>query len=333
MAESNARRIESLWYGHSKLAWLLLPLSLLYWLISGLHRWCYSAGVFKRYRSPVPVVVVGNVTAGGAGKTPVVIWLARQLQASGLRPGIISRGYGGERDVDVMPVDADSDPQVAGDEPVLIARSTGFPVQVGADRRAAIEALLSRADIDVIVSDDGLQHYALERDAELVVVDGERLLGNGFLLPAGPLRESATKLQAADAVVFNGGEEAANRFELIPGPLVNLSTGEQRSLESFSGVTVAALAGIGNPQRFYSLLTGAGLQVQPVPADDHQRIPLNALPSDHPVLMTEKDAVKYQPGSEPLQPENLWYLPVRAVFKREEEQALVMKIRSLLRTD
>jgi len=324
-----ARSLEALWYSDSPLVWLLLPLSLLYWVLTGLRKACYRIGLFKSNKLDVPVVVVGNITAGGAGKTPVVIWLARQLAANGYKPGIVSRGYGGKRRSDLMAVTADSDPSEAGDEPVLIARSTGFPVQVCSRRTSAALALLSRGDVDVIVADDGLQHYALRRDVELAVVDGERRLGNRWLLPAGPLREPASRLLSVDQVLHNGGADSTrNRFVLVPGPAVNLRSGEQKALAEFSGQAVQALAGIGNPQRFYTLLGEHGISSTPLDVPDHGKLADSELPLTATLLMTEKDAIKY----DAVTGDDWWYVPVRAVFEPNNERELLATITAKLRT-
>jgi len=324
-----ARRIESIWYDgahyRSLLFWCLLPFSLLYWFVTAVRRTLYRFRLLPSSGPGVPVIVVGNIVAGGAGKTPVVIWLARQLAALGYKPGIVSRGYGGERSQDQMPITGDSDPAEAGDEPVLIARATGFPVMVGSKRAAAAKKLAERDDVNIIVSDDGLQHYALGRDFELVVVDAVRRNGNGFVLPAGPLRELAGRLHQADQVVVNGGsEDEPFSFQLIPGPAVHLGTGEHKPLQDFAGQTVSAVAGIGNPARFYELLSSAGVQPEPLAVPDHGRLPEEQLRLSGTVIMTEKDAIKYSASAG----DDWWYIPVKALFSAEDEQALADRIQA-----
>jgi tetraacyldisaccharide 4'-kinase len=192
------------WYKSGVWQFVLMPLSWLFLLLSSLRRLAYRLGIFKTIRLPVPVIVVGNITVGGTGKTPLVIWLAEQLAQAGYKPGIISRGYGGKNDLP-MAVTDNSDPAIAGDEPVMIAGRTIASVWVGRDRAATGMALLNaHPACDLIISDDGLQHYRLTRDAEIVVIDGQRHFGNGRLLPAGPLREPARRLASVDAVVSNG---------------------------------------------------------------------------------------------------------------------------------
>jgi len=327
------RRIELLWYKPEGLDVLLMvllaPFTLLYFCLTALRRFAYRTGVFPVVKADVPVIVVGNITTGGTGKTPIVIWLARQLQAQGFRPGIVSRGYGGERTQDQMSVEAASLPAEVGDEPYLMYRATGFPVQVGSDRATAVQSLLARGDVDVVVSDDGLQHYRMARCVEIAVLDSARGLGNGWLLPSGPLRESRQRLATVDVVLWNGAGETAHKdiagvaFDLVPGPAVNLKTGEHRALQLFSGQQVSALAGIGNPQRFYDLLQRFQLEPTPVVSSDHGRVDLAAVLRDgKPVLMTEKDAVKYSDTADT----NCWYVPVRAAFDVADEQQLMHRI-------
>ncbi len=289
--------LEKIWYGNRLLAFPLLPLSALFGLVSGLRRVLYGTGLKKVHRFPAPVIVVGNLAVGGTGKTPLVIWLCEHLRSRGFRPGIVSRGYGGSASHWPQQVRADSDPVVVGDEAVLLARRTGCPMCVSPDRPAAVEALLQHSNCDIVVSDDGLQHLAMGRDLEIVVVDGRRGLGNGFLLPAGPLREPPGRLRKADLVI-----SSATRWEDVPVmhivkprlvPLVESSV-RPRPLASFSGQRVHAVAGIGNPQRFFDLLTDHGMEVIPHVFPDHhafRRMDLWFEP-DLPVVMTEKDAVK-----------------------------------------
>ena len=222
--------IDKIWSGRSKLYWLLLPFSFLYGAVSGLRRLLFRCGLKKSRRMPVPVVVVGNLTAGGNGKTPVVIWLTEQLLARGYRPGVVSRGYGGKSDHYPLLITKDTTTAQAGDEPVLIARRTGVPVAVAPDRAAAVEAILQHAPVDVIITDDGLQHYALQRDMEIVVIDGERRFGNGWWLPAGPMRERAGRLKQVDAVIVNGGtaQPGETAMQLVPGEAVNLADGTRK---------------------------------------------------------------------------------------------------------
>jgi tetraacyldisaccharide 4'-kinase len=290
--------LEALWQRRSPATLLLLPLSWLFGGLVKLRRWYWTSGPGRPRRLPVPVIVVGNITAGGTGKTPVVDWLVGVCRTAGFVPGIVSRGYGGRSRSLPHLVQADDDAAEVGDEPLLLRRRTGVPVCICPDRVAAGERLLAEG-VNLLIADDGLQHYRLARDVEIAVVDGERRLGNGWLLPAGPLRESPGRLAEVDAVLLNGGtgDQAGSVFQVRTDVAVALGGGERRSLDSFRGQQVRALAGIGNPQRFYAQLAAAGMEVTPVPVADHQRVSLAGLfrDVDTPVFMTEKDAVKYQP--------------------------------------
>jgi tetraacyldisaccharide 4'-kinase len=301
------RAIERIWYGGSAWRWPLLPLSLAFYCVSTLRRAAYRTPLKQSIELPAPVVVVGNLTAGGTGKTPFVIWLAEQLTARGWSPGIVARGYGGRAKTWPQRVRPDSSPDLVGDEPVLLAMRTGLPIVVGPDRVAAARALLAGGDVDVVLSDDGLQHYRLARTYEIAVVDGLRGFGNGWCLPAGPLREPASRLRTVDAVVVNrGGSErepaAAPLLEaslsvpmtLAVSRVYRVADGAPAQLEAFAGRTVHAVAGIGNPERFFAALERAGLGVLRHPLRDHARIDAASLPREPgvPVLLTEKDAVK-----------------------------------------
>lgn len=283
------------WQHRGVLSWLLFPLSLLFALGAGFRRFCYRSRLFDRYRSPVPVVVVGNITVGGSGKTPLVSWLVEFLRARGWRPGIVSRGYGGRASRWPQQVRGDSDPFVVGDEAVLLAQRVGCPVCVSPNRPQAIKAMLEHTDVNIVLSDDGLQHYAMDRDIEIAVIDGERRLGNGFLLPAGPLREPASRLKSVDFVICNG-EPAHGEFsmQLKQPRLRGLQDGIETPLQAYAGRRVRAIAGIGNPQRFFDMLTRFGLVVEGVEFPDHHAFSAQDLAFDDgkPLLMTEKDAVK-----------------------------------------
>lgn len=326
--------IARIWSGASRLYWLLLPFSLLYGLITTLLRYSYRCGWRHAWRAPVPVVVVGNLTAGGNGKTPLVIWLVEQLQRKGFRVGVVSRGYGGKAECYPLIVDDAVTTAQAGDEPVLIYQRTGAAVAVAPQRRQAVEALMARFTPDIIVTDDGLQHYALARDIELVVVDGVRRFGNGWWLPAGPMRERASRLQSVDAIVVNGGEPRAGEISmhLQPGQAVNLLNGETRPVMTLQHAV--AMAGIGHPPRFFATLRAEGVTiVREVTFADHQTYSpeeIRALTEDNeqPLLMTEKDAVKCRAFAQA----NWWYLPVDAVLSQPGAATLLNKIEALLAT-
>jgi tetraacyldisaccharide 4'-kinase len=273
----------------------LLPLSLLFRGLVALRRVGYRVGLLRSRRFPVPLIVVGNISVGGTGKTPLVIWLAGHLRRQGWRPGIVSRGYGGRARRWPQQVRPDSDTAIVGDEAVMLAARTGCPMCVGPDRPAAVQALLAHTAVDIVIADDGLQHYALGRDLEIAVVDGGRRLGNGFLLPAGPLREPASRLKTVDMVVVNGqGSEGEYAMKLFQPQLRALHGDGRAQLDDFAGRAVHAVAGIGNPQRFFELLARHAIEVRAHAFADHHAFTRADLAFDDglPVLMTEKDAVK-----------------------------------------
>lgn len=275
------------------------------------------------------IVVVGNITVGGSGKTPLVIRLCRVLHQAGLRPGVVSRGYG-RSSRKMMDVGPDSSASDTGDEPLVIARRTGAPVVVSADRCAGARHLFARG-VDVVITDDGLQHHRLPRSIEICVVDGEREFGNGMLLPAGPLREPVGRLNEVDFVVINGSEplgsldEKAVRMLFVPGLLYSLSGEETWRLSQFAGCRVNALAGIGNPERFFKTLEQGGLQLKKHVFPDHHvysASDFSSLEPGWPTIMTEKDAVKCRG----LELDNAWYLSVEASLSSAWEQSLLARL-------
>jgi tetraacyldisaccharide 4'-kinase len=312
------RSLEQYWYRFSPLHLFLWPLSLLFGAVAAARRALYRAGFLKVTKLSVPVIVVGNITIGGTGKTPLVIWLTEWLRDHGYVPGVVCRGYassgGGPR-----PALPDSDPASVGDEAVLLARRCASPVWVGADRVAAAQALLrSHAECNVILSDDGLQHYALGRAMEVAVIDGERGFGNRLLLPAGPLREPLQRLDAVDAVVINGPalfardklphEVPAFDMQLGGSVFYDVLNPEKRAgPERFAQAEVHAVAAIGNPERFFNQLRELGLSFTAHPFPDHHAFSAAdfAFAGDAAVLMTEKDAVKCERFCN----ENFWALP------------------------
>ncbi len=323
--------IERLWSGRSPFYRLLLPFSLMYGLISNIIRLSYQWGWRKAWRAPVPIIVVGNLTAGGNGKTPVVIWLVETLQHAGLRVGVVSRGYGGKAAHYPLVLDANTTCMAAGDEPVLIYQRTHAAVAVSPVRSEAVKALLAIGEIDIIVTDDGLQHYALARDIEIVVVDGVRRFGNGWWLPAGPMRERASRLKQVDAVIINGGDTQQDEIamQLRAGNAINMKSGQTCPVSRFR--QVVAMAGIGHPPRFFQTLRQQGIiPVKEVAFADHQEYreaDLLALVTDPQVLMmTEKDAVKCQRFAH----DNWWYLPVDAHMS-SQANALIARIIALCR--
>jgi len=304
------KRLEYYWYTRSPWPLLLAPLSLVYCLFVRARRRLYQTGVLPSQHLPVPVIIVGNLTAGGTGKTPLVVWLAGFLKSSGYRPGIVARGYRGKARHWPQRVRPDSDPQMVGDEAVLLADLCGCPMAVAPLRAAAARALLEHSDCDLILADDGLQHYALQRDVEIAVVDGIRRLGNGFCLPAGPLREPAARLAGVDLVVVNGlagrDEYPMNIKAVMAHRLHDRSL--CRELASFRHQSVHAVAGIGNPERFFETLRQAGIRVEEHAFPDHYAFTAKDLDfgDAQPVFMTAKDAVKCRKF--PLK--NAWCVPV-----------------------
>jgi tetraacyldisaccharide 4'-kinase len=298
------------WYRRGLLAWLLWPASLLFGIAAALRRLLYRLRLLPSSHPGIPVIVVGNLVAGGSGKTPLVMWIAEHLKRKGWSPAIVSRGYGARIETPRAATIAD-DAATVGDEPIVLARRSGCPVWVGPDRVAVIAALrAAHPDVDVLVLDDGLQHYRLRRDLEIAVVDG-RGFGNGLLLPAGPLREPASRLRAVDAVVSHGSALKGYAMQLKGAELHRMTdAADRRPASAFAGQKVHAVAGIGEPNRFFLHLARLGVKVAPHPFPDHHRFTPKELDfgDDAAVLMTEKDAVKLRRVAQP----NWWVLPVTA---------------------
>ncbi|MGB5631130.1 MAG: tetraacyldisaccharide 4'-kinase [Woeseiaceae bacterium] len=331
--------IHRVWYEDAPSGWILVPLSGLYWLVLGLRKFLYDCGALQTRKADIPVVVVGNITAGGTGKTPTVLWLVEQLRARGFTPGIVSRGYGGSKASTSMRVEADSDAAVAGDEPVLLARRGRCQVVVDPDRARAA-AMLAADGADVVIADDGMQHYRLARDYEICVIDGVRGLGNRRLLPAGPLREGVQRLADVEQVLVNGvlqrsdralttAEQNAISFELVATEACRLNGSLARPIDRFAGTTVHGVAAIGNPRRFFDLLRLHGIQVIEHEYPDHAELSIADLEfgDDFEVFMTEKDAVKLGRGSK----DKFWYVPVELTMDPVESAPLLEQIESRLR--
>lgn len=309
------------WASRGPLSWPQLPFAALFFVVSALRRLAWRVGLFHSQRLRAPVIVIGNVAAGGSGKTPVVIWLVQALRAQGWTPGVISRGYGGRASgpTDVRP---HSDPGEVGDEPVLISRRSGAPVWIGRDRPTVGRALLAcHPEVDVIISDDGLQHYRLARDVEVVVLD-ERVLGNALPLPAGPMREPLSRVRQAHLAILHGEASERTRRAIggVPTASMSLSAGSLYRLQSpeevttpaaLKGLMLKAVAGIGRPERFFESLRALGLAPRDMRAfPDHHAFSARDLALDgaDALLMTEKDAIKCRP----IAPEQTWVLPVDA---------------------
>jgi tetraacyldisaccharide 4'-kinase len=326
----------NMWYERRRPPWGLVFISNVYGAAARLRRVMYARRLRLSTRLSRPVIVVGNLSVGGTGKTPLVCWLVGSLQQRGFKPGVVTRGYGGSSRQPRI-IQAQDDAAVVGDEPVLIARRTQVPVAIGRNRPAAAQLLIDMG-CDIIVSDDGLQHYAMARNCEIAVVDGERRFGNGYLLPAGPLREPLQRIRSVNAIVVNGGPVIGASDELrTAGALtmclkarvaIAVTDGESRALNEFAGQAVHAIAAIGNPQRFFDLLQRSGIEVIAHPLPDHA--PLRAadifFADDLPVLMTEKDAVKC--GK--IAGLRHWYVPVDVVFDNDDSVTLLKTVTNTL---
>lgn len=321
--------INNLWYSNHPLGLVLAPLGWLFCATVQMRRHAYQQGWLPSQRVNVPVIVVGNLTVGGTGKTPLVIWLARFLKPQGFKPGIVSRGYRGHANSWPQFVYPDSDPHLVGDEPVLLARHSDCPVVVAPRRLLAVQSLLERYDCNVILSDDGLQHYALQRDIEIAVVDDIRRYGNRRCLPAGPLREPLSRLAQLDFMVTKGAalnNEVSMQYDLKPLRRVSDDSIWQ-PLSVLRGQTVHALAGIGHPARFFNRLRDQGLKLHCHEFPDHQVYRVADIQfNDHlPVIMTEKDAVKCQS----LAGQQHWYLPIEARLPLDFGRRLLEKLKKV----
>jgi len=329
------RLIEKVWFQGHFAKWLmvplLLPLMLIFAVISFCRRIAFKLGLLKSFKVSVPVVVVGNIGIGGNGKTPVTLYLVEQLTAKGLKVGVVSRGYGSKAPYYPYQVNEESSAEQAGDEPLLIFQRSGIPVVIGADRVKGCQQLIDQG-CEIIIADDGLQHYGLERDIEICVFDGERKWGNGCLLPVGPLRESLSRVKSIDFIVVNGESwqdqalfRSAIRMDLQGGELKSLGTGETKTISHFQAQRVNAVAAIGNPERFFQALEAQGLSIQRHGFNDHHAYSESDLDfeNDLPIIMTEKDAVKCR--SFKLQ--NAWYLPVSAKLSNDLASQIISALK------
>lgn len=323
------KKLQKSWYSKSGLTTALLPLSWFFCTVVELRRLLYRLKILRTTKLPVPVIVVGNITVGGTGKTPLVIEVASILKQQGYRPGIISRGYGGKAKTWPQQVRPDGDPTMVGDEAILIARRTHCPMAVGPDRVASAKALLKYTDCNIIISDDGLQHYSLARDIEIAVIDGVRRYGNENCLPAGPLRERTSRLQHVDFKISNGVATAdefpmtyqSEKLRRADDPSVFLD------LSSLQNQTVHAVAGIGNPQRFFDQLRSNQLDIVEHAFPDHYAFEKKDLDFGEiqPIVITEKDAVKCQRFSLL----NVWFQPIKAILDEQFVQQLLVKLEKI----
>lgn len=334
------KSITHYWHSLNTVSLALAPVSLLFCLLVSIRRYLYRSGIMTSCSMPVPVIVVGNIYIGGNGKTPFVIWLVEQLKLAGYKPAVVSRGYGAREQSADFPwprqVDVQQDPLLFGDEPFMIHQVTGCPVMVDPQRCRALKAIIEQTDCDIIISDDGLQHYAMQRFMEINISDAGRLYGNGLCLPAGPLRETVSRLSQVDYIVYNvsrgqldlaiqakmqlrkngllsGNKEFFMDYDFSTLHAVSAGSGEAMTLSDFKGKIVHAVAGIGDPEQFFNLLTAQGLKVIEHPFADHHQYQQDDLLFDesnvsYPIIMTEKDAVKCRSFAH----SDVWYLPVKA---------------------
>ncbi len=325
-------KIQQGWRKPGLLNYLLVPFSLLYLLLHKLRQGCYRVGIFKSFSLAVPVVVIGGISAGGSGKTPVVIALVKFLQQRGYQPGVVSRGYGGASEIQPLQVSATTSTDLVGDEPQMIFEVCKVAVVVGANRAAGGQVLVNELGCDVVVSDDGFQHFALNRDFDVVVIDGNYGFGNGFCLPAGPLREPISALERAQLILVNDdiqqGKHKLEEYAIHPMSMVlrdtyNLASGARRELSDFGGENVHAVAGVGNPVRFFSQLEAAGINLVSHAFPDHHKYTENDLEfgGDEKLLMTEKDGIKCRDMS---MAKNIWVVTADVNI----EESIFQKIES-----
>ncbi len=329
MPKNKQQRFNKIWYKGASIPLRYTVLSKLFALLSGLRKKLYTIGLLKSHKIKCPVVIVGNITVGGVGKTPFVIWLVNQLQASGKKVGVVSRGYGGKREHEPLLVIPQTSPKASGDEALLIAKHTNAPVFVGKNRVKAAKKLLLDYRVDVIVADDGLQHYALKRDVEIALIDAKYGLGNEKLLPAGPLRENRSRLDSVDMLVYKGKRLDSHYFEYEP--LMVYALGDiknQRSLETFRNQRINALAGIAHPDSFFNMLSENGLAIVKNPLDDHEKLMEKhfEFANDDPIFITEKDAMKCVD----FKLSNVWVVVLKLNVKPETKEAVLAMIEDVI---
>ena len=303
-----------IWYENHPASYFLLPASWLYSLVVKLRNILYASGFFETHYVSVPVIIVGNITAGGSGKTPFVIWLSKYLSENGYTPGVISRGYGRKSNLKVQQIRHDSDPEFVGDEPILIARRTGMPVAVASDKYEAANQLVNIANCDVLICDDGLQHLAIGRNLEIAIIDGDREFGNNHLLPAGPLREPVSRLTTVDMLISKSKKyQNSHLMNYEYGGLVQLTNpGNNISIEKFKNQEIHLVSGIANPDRFHAFFKDHHINVTKHIFPDHYNYRVEDInfDDDKPIVMTEKDAIKCAKFAR----DNMWYLPVKVRF-------------------
>lgn len=328
MLRALANRIEKSWYENKWWNLWLLPLTAIFFLLSHSRRLLFTQLIKSPKNNTIPVVVIGNITVGGTGKTPLTCQLVSLLREQGIQVGIISRGYGSNAPYYPYALAKNENAITVGDEPKLLRDRLDCPVVIGSDRNAAIR-LLSEQGVDLILSDDGLQHYKMARDYEIVVLDATRKLGSNWLLPAGPLREGAWRLDRVDSVILNGSDDNNQGMCIVPSAWINAKTGEREALDYFAGQKMHAIAGIGNPQRFFSTLDALGVAHKDTIFADHHAFVSSDLQVDDTyskqLVMTEKDWVKCAAFAD----EDMWYLEINASLKVGLAEKLVKDLTAL----
>ncbi len=324
------RLAEEIWYGKHPARLILLPFSWVFLAVVRLRRMMFTTGLFGIFRAPVPVIVVGNLTVGGSGKTPLVIWLAQRLQAWGFKPAIVARGYGGRARSWPQQVRPDSDPVVVGDEAIVLARRTQAAVAVGPRRSDDIEQLLLHSDANIVICDDGLQHYGLGRDIEIALLDGVRRLGNGLCLPAGPLREPESRLEEVDLIVTQGlagRQEFAMQYQIREARRVKRPE-EVCSLTEFRAPRVHAVTAIGHAEKFFRMLRQAGLTLDEQAYPDHFFFSRQhfVFEDNYPILMTEKDAVKCEAFAD----DRFWFAPLEVELPEVFDRRLKILLKKVI---
>ncbi len=325
----NEDKIRQRWYGSGKVNWWHRLGAKLFTFVVATRMKFYALGLFKTHQLKVPVIVVGNITAGGGGKTPMVIWLANHLKSMGYKPGIISRGYGGKRKVEPMFVTANANPVATGDEALLMAKKTQLPVMVGKDRVKAAKTLIQNYPVNVLIADDGLQHLALGRDAEIVMLDAKWRTGNHMMIPAGPLREPLERLNSVDMVVFKGFMDQQHHYKFAIESIHQLNhVNVFKDVVDFRNKKVVAMAGTANPDSFFSLLSAAGMAIIKQPLPDHYEISAADFEphQDTLVLITEKDAVK----CENMNLSHVWVVKMEVVMPEKTNLALTELIERVM---
>ncbi len=331
------QKITQAWYLNKKWIFALYPLEVLYHFIFKIRKFCFKVGIFRSFRANVPVIIVGNILVGGTGKTPVVIEIIKLLKIAGYQPGIITRGYGGKNKNYPIVINKAHEAEEVGDEAVLLFRNTQVPIVIDKDRKQSAKKL-QQLGCNIIVSDDGLQHFALKRDLEIVIFDGQRKLGNQHLLPVGPMREELSRLNSVDFVLINGKQKISMlqqwkfksfRFEIKPVSLIDIASQKERNIHSLSNEKVHALVAIGNPLRFIQTLKLLGAEVLPHVFNDHYFFTINDIPRDKlPIIVTEKDAVKI----ESLNLSGIEYLKIHANLPDAFNIQLLKKLTTLSQT-